>query len=672
MENTRPVCPNGWIRAFIGIVFLWAGMVSDSVGQWIAAPAEVAEEGTEGTRDYRISVAVEEVRIDAVVLDRRGHPVTDLTAEEFEVYQDERRQQISSVLYIDNYQGETVEKPAASKSSPSVSIPPARMTPDKVRRTIAFVVDDLSMGFENVHFARMALERFVKNEMQPGDLVAVLRTSRGVGALQLFSSDKRQLLAMIKNVRWGVTMGVGYSQMMAISYCIRALKDMPGRKYLMLLTTQVSMPSYGYANYFDSLADAALRAGVVIHTMDIKGLEIDPSPNRSWQQAIPLSYKTGGLLIENSNFFVTKSGIGRVNEQIKGYYLISYIPPSNTFKSDKRGIYHRIRIKVKRRGTEVHTRDGFFGAPGPLNMQSGPRSALRDAIFSPFRYNDLKVQLAFGYVEDSSKGYLLRSWLHVDADPLSIVEDADGAGLIRLEAACVTSDVNDFMQGAEILQYAFRIKKENIAWVRKHGLKFSVSFPVKKPGPYYVRAAVKDADSGKLGSVYQFMEIPDLKKRRLSLSSLFVIDREEDAVWVQAPKTDNDESDLQPDMRRDPRRSPAFRSYRPGESFEYMAVVYNAKSKEGANPDLECRHILYRDGIEVQSSEPEAVDLGGMSDFKRIPIRKKVFLDAAAPPGDYALQLVVTDKQAKEKYSVAEQAVDFEILPDSSPNPPVN
>lgn len=58
---------------------------------------------------------------------------------------------------------------------------------DQVRRTIAFVVDDLP-GY--VSFSRLALERFVKNEMQQGDLVAILRMSRGTGALQLFRSDK--------------------------------------------------------------------------------------------------------------------------------------------------------------------------------------------------------------------------------------------------------------------------------------------------------------------------------------------------------------------------------------------------------------------------------------------------------------------------------------------------
>ena len=80
------------------------------------------------------------------------------------------------------------------------------------------------------------------------------------------------------------------------------------------------------------------------------------------------------------------------------------------------------------------------------------------------------------------------------------------------------------------------------------------------------------------------------------------------------------------------------------------------------------RYVIYRDDGEFFKSEPETVALSGANHLKRIPIKKKVFLDTAAPPGDYALQLLVTDKQAKGKNRIATQAVDFEILARQVPN----
>lgn len=88
---------------------------------------------------------------------------------------------------------------------------------------------------------------------------------------------------------------------MAISYCISALQDMPGRKYLVLLTPHVTVPDCRMAGIFNLLADAALRTGVAIHSLDLKGLEFHPSPTGAMEWQIPLSEKTGGLFVENSN-----------------------------------------------------------------------------------------------------------------------------------------------------------------------------------------------------------------------------------------------------------------------------------------------------------------------------------------------------------------------------------
>ncbi|HEX8291335.1 MAG TPA: hypothetical protein VF570_06255, partial [Pyrinomonadaceae bacterium] len=43
---------------------------------------------------------------------------------------------------------------------------------------------------------------FVDEQMQPGDLVAIVRTSAGMGALQQFTSDKRLLYRAIESVQW--------------------------------------------------------------------------------------------------------------------------------------------------------------------------------------------------------------------------------------------------------------------------------------------------------------------------------------------------------------------------------------------------------------------------------------------------------------------------------------
>jgi VWFA-related protein len=638
------------------------------------APQIQAGEAGDRERGVDIRVAVQEVRVDAVVLDKNGHQITDLKVSDFELYQDGARQEITSCVYVTSSQAEKEKAPAAAKPS----IPPSLLAPDQVRRAIAFVVDDLSMDFRHVYAARLALEKFVKNEMQPGDLVAILRTSRGIGALQLFSSDRRQLLAMIKSIRWGFYYG-NLSQITAMSYCIRALRDVQARKYLILMSSRTALNGNMFPdsaestqrgpdlNAFNLLADEALRAGVVIHSLDMTGLEgpfimsqptIDISVWRNGRPEIPLSKKTGGIFVKDSSFSIGR----KVLEEMKGYYLLSYIPPEKTFEKKKRGVYHEWKLKVTRPGSEVHTRDGFFGLTEPHNDLASLRNPLREAIFSPFQYNDLKVNLAFGYIGDSPRGYLLRSWLHVDIGQLHPFEENDGSYSLRLNVACITSGFDDYLQDSGIAQYSFRIKKEHIEWLKKYGLMFYLSLPVKKPGAYYVRVAVEDPSSGMIGSAYQFIEIPDLKKDHLSLSSVFVINRDEDISWLRSGTADEKQQYLQPDLRQGSRRSPAFRSYLPGESFEYIAFIYNVKPWGAKQPDLEYQLVLYRNGSELYKSEAEPIDLSSVVDFKKITVSERLHIGEAMQPGDYVMLVQVRDKHANEKYSLASQPLDFEVL----------
>jgi hypothetical protein len=64
-------------------------------------------------QDLSIKVGVEEVRIDATVLDNNGRQIDDSTVDDFEVYQDGKLQQITSCIYVANSQ-----KPEAVVSLP--------------------------------------------------------------------------------------------------------------------------------------------------------------------------------------------------------------------------------------------------------------------------------------------------------------------------------------------------------------------------------------------------------------------------------------------------------------------------------------------------------------------------------------------------------------------------
>src|SRR5690349_5713723 len=138
-------------------------------------------------KDDVVKIRTNLVQVDAVVT-KDGKPVTGLTADDFEIYEDGRKQTITSFAYISNVQGLTRTASRAIPSAPdkadaNLPPPPQPVQHDAARRTIAIVVDDLGISAESMGRIKTRLRKFIAEELQPNDLVAVIRTGGDVGAL---------------------------------------------------------------------------------------------------------------------------------------------------------------------------------------------------------------------------------------------------------------------------------------------------------------------------------------------------------------------------------------------------------------------------------------------------------------------------------------------------------
>jgi len=670
-----------------------------SAGQDIPAaeitPARESIAEPDAIAPFTIRLSVDEVRLDVVVVDKKGKPITDLTADDFKVFQDRLPQEVTSGIYIVN-QSDAAARPAVSKKDSLYlpQIPGATLKEEDVSRTILFVVDNLSMGYEHLHYAKMGIKRFVERQMQPGDMAAIMRTGYGNSALNMFLTDKRQINARADSIPYQGLEGSCYgnfaptiydNQLSTLFYSIRAMKDMPGRKIVFFMTScpLIQSPNDNFTtnggftpesqrnkNYyemfgeqFNRLADEALRASVVVHSLDTKGLQVYPHQDDVKAARNPLPVKTGGIEVEN-NFFL--DGIGKeANNMISGYYLISYVPPPKTFDINRKDIYHRVKVEVKRKGAVVHTRDGFYGrTENETDSDALPAHPLYNAILSPFKHADLNVNMAAGYVKNDKAGYLVRSWIHVDPSDLTMVETEDGGARIDLETLCLTSDISGRVHDFSRIKHTFdNIKPENIAWVQKHGIRFSMLLPVKKPGYYSVHIAVQDTESGKVGSAYQSVEIPDLGKKGLALSNIFMITSAEDLLWMRSDETEEiAEGVFFPMFQENEVRSPALRTYTPGDKLQTLAILYNADVKAIARSEIETQSVMYKDGKEFMRNEPTPIDSNGVKNPDDIPFLQKLTIGMDMTPGDYVLQLLVIDKKNdKKEKGVASQALGFTI-----------
>ena len=697
----------GVITTVFGLILFFLPH-SFSAGQDVPTTPEMeSADESESAEPLKIKVSVNEVRLDVVVLGKDGNPITDLKPEDFEVSQDNRRMNVLSSVYIDSQPDAATQPVAARKGAPNLTLlPTTAPTKEAVIRTILFVVDNSTMSFENGYYAKMALRNFVEKQMQAGDLVSILRTDYGNSAMNMFQSDKREILARInalpttmvprpddhpasRTYFTHIQSRAHENQIATISHSLRVMKDMPRRKLLFMATPLVMHSDpivfLDYRSKYIALADEALRAGVVVNLLDIDGLynlksmradaeislgqprnmgmptvnqiakelqtvkfEFIPEPN-------PMPAQTGGVTIQNSNFFL--NGIGKEAESLmRGYYLISYEPSADTFKT--KDAYRRLKVKVNRKGATVYTREGFFSNLESSLAANTPRQhPLIEAILSPFQSTDLNINIAAGYVKDAKSGYLVRSWIHLDPKDVEIVETEDGGARIDLETLCVTSDIKGGIQDSKRTEFTLTIKPgnkdENLAWIQRHGIRFSMLLPVKKPGAYYVQTSIQDAKTGKIGSAYQFLEIPDLGKKEAALSNIFMITSTDDYDWIRSDAKEKiDEGVFLPVFQGEV-RSPALRTYMPGDSFHTLATLYNVDPKEISRSEIEVQTVLYRDEEEFQSGNPVLItpnDVEGPDNS--VQLLRKFTLNVDAPPGEYALQMLVANNKKNQKDEV--------------------
>jgi len=259
-------------------------------------------------QDEVIRVTTNLVQADVIVTDKSGRQVTDLRPEDFEVLEDGKKQTLSHFSYIST---DRPNQQIAKSTDSSSGVPALPVSEAQARRTLAIVVDDLGLSAESIVSVRKALKEFVENQMQPTDLVAIVRTTQASGALQQFTSDKSKLLAMIERINW---FGAGRGALSAfapvntqtevtsvqgaqiisemeeerasnyavgtigtLSLVVRGLRDVTGRKAVLLISESFRLFTTQGRNIrlienLKQVADQANRSSTIIYTLDASGL----------------------------------------------------------------------------------------------------------------------------------------------------------------------------------------------------------------------------------------------------------------------------------------------------------------------------------------------------------------------------------------------------------------
>ncbi len=681
------------------------------------SPPTKPDEQQDGPQDPDsvVRINTQLVQIDAVVTDHKGVHVEDLTGDDFELLVDGKKQSLSYIkmMKLAAAKKPEAETPKGSNAAASpVGMPTKELAPKDVRRTIAFVVDDLGLSFESTYFAREAIKKFVSEQMEEGDLVGIIRTGRGLGMLQQFTNDKRILGTAVDRLSWNpfsrnmmpnfsgndpndfrsedakaadaraearaedfreTVFSVG--TLGSLNFVIRGLGELPGRKMVILISDGFRL--FGRERNNDQvlqnlrrLTDLANRSSVVVYSIDAKGLQTlmpDASTSRvphpkdfsrvarenfdSQEGLTYIARETGGLAFLNGNDI--NQGIRKSLEDTNSYYLLGFDPEDEKF--DRK--YHTIKLKVTRPGLHVRTRAGFLGIADrerrkelPTVAVDSPQAreqAIVGALYSPFGARDLGIQMSSFFFNSKKTGSFIRSLYQIDMSEMNFKDDPvrPGVKTVKLELASFT-----FNEAGAILEqhgrvFTLEVEPEQYQMVMTKGMFYADDFIIKKPGAYQLRCIIRDPSTGKLGSAGQFINVPDLTKKRLTMSGVVLTVPED---YKAKPEQLTAEVNMSPATRRFPREG----------FFEYGAAVYNAKTDSSGKTALTTVTEIYRDGKPIFTSDARPVEKAGVGG--RTDCGGRMALGPLAP-GDYVFHLIVNDTLAKSKNARVDQWIEFSV-----------
>jgi len=699
------------------VLFLGTGLFAQ-----IQRPAATPTPPADDSDVVKITTSL--IQVDVTVTDSRGKIITDLRRDELEIYENGKKQPISNFSFVSNVR-ESVEQPPTKVDRNAPVVPTASLKQENVRRTVALVVDDLTLSFESTYYVRRALRKFVDEQMQEGDLVAIIRAGAGIGALQQFTSDKRMLYAAIEKVRWNPNGAGGIGAFApleakddtgeeeeepepgertqegrerefndfrsnyfvtgtlgAVNYVVRGMSELPGRKSIMLLSDGFRLFNKDAGGTIETsrimaslrkLIDQANRSSVVIYTLDPRGLQYtgltaaDNTSGRSPQEVdqamsdrandlrdtqdglVYLARQTGGFAMINNNDL--SGGIRRVLDD-QSYYLVAYEPDDATFDPKLRR-FNRLDIKVLRKGARVRYRSGFFGISDSnvAKADDAARGNLVHALTSPFAVNDIAVRLNPLLGIQKGGQPFVRSLLHVSAKDLSFVDKPDGTKAATFEVLAVGFGDNGVAVDQLARSYTLTLNKDRYEEFRQRGFVYDLTFPIKKPGAYQLRIALKDTATNNIGSASQYIDVPNLKKKRLTVSGIALESLSTEASNKRAA---NNGAPIAGDSQ--PLIDTALRQFKRDSVLNYGLSIHNFKP--GNN--LSAKVSLYKEGKVAFAGETKLIA------FQPVDGAMPYLGSLAFPPkmeiGEYALRVDITDNNAKGKYKTTTQFIQFEIV----------
>ncbi len=538
----------------------------------------------EDLQTFQVKVNLVEVRV--VVRDGSGKAVGNLKQEDFLLFDDNKPQNITKFSVERPEPDNAVAGIPQNPEVPSVKLSgEVRAEPSRSQH-IAWLFDDVNASSNDLTQARIAAEQRV-GALEPGDSIAIFTIS-GQGN-QDYTNDPEKLRAALRLLKPRPVGAVGPSDcppidyyianqietyhdprammmvMQEISACqfngnagvsnsvldsqahaaasrvlqagdaqvqlllsslgdvVRRVSDLPGQRTIVFLS-----PGFVAAAHQAALTDylnRAIRGGVMISTLNIRGLNTQPAggvdiSQKGWGSAVvggdmsnyraaadvaqadpmmQIANATGGSYFHDRNDLA--AGLQKLSTPPEYSYLLAFAPQN--LKND--GNFHTLKVELKQgAGMTVQARKGYNAPNSGDSMQQAQRE-IADEVFSQNEMHELPLQVQTQFFQSATDNAHISVLVHIDVRRMAF-RKSGGRNLNELTVVAALFDRNANFISAKSNTVQMHIKDDTLATRLNSGITLKSNFDVK-PGSYVIRVVARDGQ-GKLATQNDVIEIP--------------------------------------------------------------------------------------------------------------------------------------------------------------------
>ena len=306
---------------------------------------------------------------------------------------------------------------------------------------------------------------------------------------------------------------------------IRYMGKMPGHRMLIMASAGFFGQSTKVQHNVDKMIDSAIHAGIIVNTMDAKGLAADYDPSQIGQEIAlggalqgyrdtlnederdvttdsisAIAYGTGGKFFHNNNDMV--GGIKEIAEMPESSYVLGFSPEV----TKDNGVFHNLKVKVPgKQDVSINARPGYFAPTKEAAIPGVKFQKLNKEVMGLDTLSEISADVTTTSGTLATGEPALRVTVHVPGRSMQFKKE-NKRHIERLIFITALFDMQGhYLAGNEVVM-DMKLKDTAHTNIARDGVDAKSTFQAPA-GKYRLREVVQEVVGGKTSAVSRSVEI---------------------------------------------------------------------------------------------------------------------------------------------------------------------